>query len=137
MSKQQRPKKRPTLIKFGVPKNIYVAGQGNTIEYELISHVVGTDGDGKAIQSDCFYCEWLNSYGAVAIQQQADGVSQSARIRMTYVKAVYDALKKDSIRIYKHGIIDDEHCFVLSSSPDNYAESNKMLEFNVKHYEVK
>ena len=29
---------------------------------------IGFDKDGKQIMTDCFYCEWLGSYGALAIQ---------------------------------------------------------------------
>lgn len=138
MSEQQRPKKRRTLIKFAVQKSVYVAGVGNTTDWDFITSTIGKDADtGKEIKTDCFYCEWLNSYGTVAIQQQADGTSQTARICMTFVQSIYDALQNGMVKIYKNGITDAAHCFVLASSPDNYAESNKMLEFNVKHYEVK
>lgn len=137
MSEQKRPNKRRTLIKFAEQKSVYVAGVGNTTDWDFLTTTVGKDADGKPITTDCFYCEWLNSYGTVAIQQQADGTSQTARIRMTFVQSVYDALQNGSVKIYKNGITDAAHCFVLASSPDNYAENNKMLEFNVKHYEVK
>ncbi len=138
MSEQTCPKKRRTLIKFAVQKSVYEAGVGNTTEWDFITSTVGKDSNnGNEITTDCFYCEWLNSYGTVAIQQQADGTSQTARIRMTFVQSVYDALQNGTVKIYKQGITDAAHCFVLASSPDNYAESSKMLEFNVKHYEVK
>lgn len=137
MSEQQRPKKRRTMIKFAVQNSTYIAGKGNVTDWNFVTVNIGIDTDGKPIKTDCFYCEWLNSYGAVAIQQQADGISQTARVRMTFVQAVYNALQTNSVKIYKNGIVDDLHCYMLASSPDNYAEQNKMLEFNVKHYEVK
>ncbi len=87
--------------------------------------------------TDCFYCEWLGSYGALAIQQQAEGIIQPARVRMPYVKAVYDALQSKNVKIYKNGKDDEQHTFCLNSAADNYIESNKMLEFQVKRYEVK
>ena len=108
MSEQTRPKKRRTLIKFAVQKSVYEAGVGNTTEWDFITSTVGKDSNnGNEITTDCFYCEWLNSYGTVAIQQQADGTSQTARIRMTFVQSVYDALQNGTVKIYKQGITDE------------------------------
>lgn len=133
----QTVKQKRTLVRFAVQDSTYVKGKGATTIWKPISVSVGTDGRGKPIMTDCFYVEWLNSYGNVAVQQQAEGVIRPARIRMTFVKAVYDALVSKDVRIYLNGIIDDEHTFQLSSSPDNYTESNKLLEFHVKKYEGK
>lgn len=130
-------KRRRTLIKFGVQKTDYVKGEGARTHWDTVRVPVGSDCDGKEITTDCFYCEWLNSYGANATQQQADGVIQPARVRMTYVKAVYDALTTKDVKIYKNGITDAAHTYEINSAADNYIESNKMLEFQVKKYEVK
>lgn len=130
-------KKKRTLIKFAVQRSNYIKGQGACTKYEIVQVPVGFDEKGNQIMTDCFYCEWLNSFGINAIQQQSDGVLQPARIRMTYVKAIYDALQSKNVRIYKNGIIDSQHTFCLNSSVDNYIEENKMLEFQVKRYEVK
>ena len=51
--------------------------------------------------------------------------------------ARYDALTTKDVIVFKNGVIDDAHAFRLTSSPDNYLENNKMLEFQVKKYEVK
>lgn len=133
----QNVKRKRTLVKFAVQHTSYVAGSGATTTWELINVNIGTDANGDPITTDCFYCEWLNSYGNNAIQQQSDGVIRPARVRMPYVKAVYDALISSDVKIYKNGIIDDLHMFKLASAADNYVESNKMLEFQVKKYEVK
>ncbi len=126
-----------TLIKFATQNTTYTEGVGSKTNWKTIQVSVGKDGNGIDIMTDCFYCEWLNSYGSTAIQQQADGAICPARIRMPFVKAVYDALINDNVKIYKNGIIDDAHCFTLNSAADNYNESDKLLEFQVKKYVVK
>ena len=134
----QTVKKKRTLIKFGVPQAVYTSGQGTTaVNYVFITAVIGTDENNENITTDCFYCEWRNSYGTQAIQQQADGIIAPARVRLPFVQAVYDALQQKQVRIYKNGLTDAEHTFVLNSTPDNYNEENKMLEFQVKKQGVK
>lgn len=133
----QSVKVKRTLVRFAVQKTRHVAGKGAATSWETIKSQIGTTDDGEPIMTDRFYVEWLSSYGAAAIQQQSDGVIQPARVRMPYVKAVYDALTTKDVRIYLHGVTDDAHAFRLASSADNYLQQNKMLEFQVKKYEVK
>lgn len=130
----QRIKTKRTLVKFGVQKTTQIAGKGASTSWEIIKVPIGTDGNGNPIMSDCFYCEWVGSYGAAAIQQQADGVKRSARVRLPYVKAVYDALITKDTRIYLYGKTDAAHTFVLASDADDYLEQHKFIEFQVKHY---
>lgn len=137
MSEQLRPNKRHTMVKFAIQKNSYTKGSGNKIINEFITVRIGTNTAGEGIYTDIFYVEWLNSYGALAIAQQAEGISQTARIRMAYIDTVYRALQSGQVKIFKNGIVDDENCYILASAPDNYLEGKKLLEFNVKHYEVK
>ncbi len=134
---EQKIKRKRTLIKFAIQNSNYVEGKGACTNYELLQVPIGLDDDGNKIMTDCFYCEWLGSYGALAIQQQADGNILPARLRMPYVKAVYDALQTKNCKIYKYGKEDEQHTFCLNSSADNYLEENKMLEFQVKRHEVK
>lgn len=133
----QSVKEKRTLVRFAVQKTRHVAGKGAATQWETIKSQIGTTDDGEPIMTDCFYVEWLSSYGAAAIQQQSDGVIRPARVRMSYVKAVYDALITKDVRIYLHGVTDDAHAFRLASAADNYLQQNKMLEFQVKKYEVK
>lgn len=130
-------RRKRTLIKFAKQHTIYVPGKGSTTSWVPIQVSIGKDSNGADVMTDCFYCEWLNSYGNTAIQQQADGVIRPARVRMTFVKKIYDALISGDVRVYKNGIIDDAHAFTLASAADNYIEDNKMLEFQVKKYEVR
>ncbi len=123
MAKQQVKCAR-TLIKFAEQSTSYTAGGGAST----------TNTDGTPIMTDCFYCEWLGSYGAVAIQQQADNVIRPARVRMPFVRRIYDALVNGDVRIYLYGRTDAASVFVLASAADNYLNANKMLEFNVKQY---
>ena len=133
----QQVKRRRTLVKFFVQESIYTPGKGAKTEWKPIKVSIGRDDQGNPIETDCFYCEWLGSYGNVAIQQQADGIVQPARVRLPFVKKLYEALLSKDVKIYKNGVIDDAHCFMLASAADNYAESNEMLEFQVKKREVK
>ncbi len=134
---EQRVKRKRTLVKFAIQKSTYIEGEGACTEFELVQVPIGFDENNNPILTDCFYCEWLGSYGANAIQQQADGIILPARLRMPYVKAVYDALQQKDCRIYKYGKMDADNTFCLNSAADNYLEQNKMLEFNVKRHEVK
>ncbi len=134
---EQNVKRRRTLVKFAVQHTEYVAGEGSKTTWKPITVTLGKDDRGAEIVTDCFYCEWMNSYGNVAIQQQADGVRHPARVRMTFVKAIYDALTTKAVRIYKNGVMDDAHRFELASDANNYIEDNRMLEFQVKKYEVR
>lgn len=133
----QTVRRKRTLIKFAKQITSYKPGEGSTTTWETIKVPIGKDYSGADILTDCFYCEWLGSYGNVAIQQQADGVIRPARVRMTYVRSIYEALISGEVKIYKNGVIDDAHCFTLASAADNYIEGNKMLEFQVKKYEVR
>lgn len=132
---KQTVKKARTLIKFATQATVYTDGVGASTEWQTIEVSVGHDAyDDSPIMSDCFYCEWLGSYGSVAIQQQADGVTRPARVRMPFVQCVYDALIAGDVRIYLDGKTDAAHTFELASAADNYLNENKMLEFNVKQY---
>lgn len=134
----QTVKRKRTKVRFAVQRTTYAEGQGATTTWQPIEVQVGIDEySGEPIMTSDFYVEWLGSYGATAIQQQADGVIRPARVRMPYVKSVYDALISEDVRIYLHGIVDDAHTFALASAADNYIEANKMIEFQVKKYGVK
>ncbi len=136
MAEQQLGKAR-TLVKFGVQTTTHIAGKGASTDWEIIKVPIGTDGDGQPITTDSFYCEWLGSYGAAAIQQQADGVKRAARVRLPFVQKVYDVLTSKSVRVYLRGKTDAAHTFILASDADDYGEQHKFIEFQVKHYEDK
>lgn len=133
----QTVKQKRTLVKFAVRKTVHIAGQGSAATWETISVKIGEADNGSPITTDCFYCEWLNSYGQAAVKQQADGVMRPARLRMPFVQAVYDALLTKDVRIYLYGKQDEAHMFCLASAADNYLEQNKMLEMQVRRYEDK
>lgn len=130
-------REKRTPIRIGYQQTEYTEGEGAETTFELIEAEIGKNEDGEPIKTDIFYCEWSNSYGYMAIQQSEDGISQPARIRMPYVKSVLEALQTKDVRIYKNGIVDDDHTYELNSSADNYLEQNKMIEFYVKKYEAK
>lgn len=134
---KQTVKERRTLVKFAVQRTTHIAGSGAATTWETIAVIIGEADDGSPIMTDCFYCEWLNAYGQAATQQQADGVIRPARLRLPFVKALYDALITKDVRIYLHGKRDDAHTFCLAGAADNYLEQNKMIELQVKKYEGK
>ena len=134
---KQTVKERRTLVKFAVQRTTHVAGSGAATTWETIAVKIGEADDGSPIMTDCFYCEWLNPYGQAATLQQADGVIRPARLRLPFVKALYDALITKDVRIYLHGKRDDAHTFCLAGAADNYLEQCKMIELQVKKYEGK
>lgn len=135
MPKYQTANKRRTLIKILVKKSVYVGGEGaNACVYEPIQAKVATDPDDNPIYTDCFYCEWHDLFGAVAIDMEQKGVKSPARVRMTYVAGVYEALTSEGVRILKNGRNDEAHIYELNSSPDNYLNENKLIEFQVKQF---
>lgn len=129
---KQTVKERRTLVRFAVQKTDYQPGKGTVTRWDLVTVPCGTGEDGEPILTDCFYAEWLNSYGMNAIRQQSEGVMQAARVRLPYVKEVYEALLQKDVRIYLGGVMDGEHTFILASSPNNYLEQRKMIEIQVK-----
>lgn len=138
MAAQQTPRKRRTLVKFAIQKSVYVQGQGASTQWLTIQVPIVKDNDGNVIeQTDCFYCEWLGSYGTTAIEQQANGAIDTARVRLPYVAEILEALKTKDVKIYKNGKTDAQNTYQLNSSADNYLESNKMIEFQVKRREEK
>ena len=134
---EQTVKRRRTMIRIAVQHTEYAPGKGSTTTWKPLTVRIGTNEKGEPILTDCFYCEWMSSYGSVAIAQQADGVLHAARVRIPFVQKVYDALTQRDVRIYKNGAMDDAHCFVLASGANNYIEGNKLLEFQVKKQEVR
>lgn len=138
MATQQTPRKRRTLIKFAIEKSVYKQGKGTSTQWLTIKVPTVKDENGNIVEyTDCFYCEWLGSYGATAIEQQSKGAIDTARVRLPYVAEVLEALKTRDVKIYKNGKTDAQNTYQLNSSADNYLDSNKMIEFQVKRREEK
>lgn len=135
--KKQSVKECRTLIKIGIPTGEYIAGEGGSTVFKLVSAKVGTSACGEEVTTDCFYCEWLGAYGTQATQAQQDGIVRPARVRMPFAQCVYDALNTKGCKIFLRGRQDTEHTFELASGADDYLQQNAMLEFQVKHYEGK
>lgn len=118
--------RKRTPIKFGKLIHIYQAGIGNQEYPEKIFVNVGDT------KTDTFYCEWLTSYGNLAIQQQQQGVVEGAKVRMPYIATLVDALRNHKLIIFKNGIEDKNHQFILNSSVEDIKEHHKEIEFQVK-----
>ena len=97
----QTVKEKRTLVRFAVQKTRYVAGNGAATEWETIKVNIGTTDDGKPITTDCFYVEWLSSYGAAAIQQQSDGVIRPARVALSTTRTLSNSRRRRTITFSK------------------------------------
>ena len=118
---------RRTAMQFVVPFTEFVKGEGTKTTYKKIAVSVSCGGD---VTTDIFYGEWQNNFGILGIRLEQQAVPNPARIRMVYVKEVYEALKNKLVRIYKNA--NENEVYVLNSSVDNVLNENKILEFNVK-----
>lgn len=118
--------RKRTPISFRKIINIYEAGIGNQEQQEKIMVNVGKT------KTDIFYCEWLTSYGNLAIQQQQQGIIEGAKVRMPYIATLVDALRNHQIIIYKNAIEDKNNQFILNSSIEDIKEHHKEIEFQVK-----
>lgn len=134
----QTAKQRRTLIKVAVKKTEYAAGSTAKTDYEIVKAQIGiTEPDGAPVYTDCFYCEWRNSFGSAALQSEQENIKGLARVRMTFVQSVYDALNAKGVRIYKGGRTDPANTFTVATLPDDYMDKKQMLEFQVKRIEGK
>lgn len=118
--------RKRTPISFRKIINIYETGIGNQEQQEKIMVNVGKT------KTDIFYCEWLTSYGNLAIQQQQQGIIEGAKVRMPYIATLVDALRNHQIIIYKNAIEDKNNQFILNSSIEDIKEYHKEIEFQVK-----
>lgn len=115
-----------TPIKIAIIKNAYIPEIGNQKSLEKIKLRVGDR------MTDIFYCEWITNYGALAIAQQQQGVIEGARVKMPFTPTIAMALRNNSVLIYKGGIEDEEHTFILNSSISDIKEAHHVIEFQVK-----
>lgn len=125
---------RRTPIQFVVETTKYVSGIGHKTETEFIKSIVGFNED-KPIYSNVYYVNWQDSYGSQNIMLEQQNVIQPAKVVMTYVKEVSDALKTKNVIIYLN--CDPTQKFKLNSTVANFKMQNKTLEFQVKRIEVK
>ena len=129
-------KERRVAVRFAVPVTTYRAGEGCVTDWQLVTACVGEDENGIPLTTDVFYCEWTGAYGSTAIEQEANGVHMPARVRIPFVKSLFDALTTREVRIYKNGVQDEAHAYELASAVIDPTERGKILEFQVKKREV-
>lgn len=134
MNNKQNMFKR-TPVNFVVLDSVYFPGIGPVTTRDFIEMTVGYNSQGDPINTNIFYVEWIDSYGSQAIMLQQQNIIRPARVRMTYVKEVYEALKSKEVHIYLN--CDANDCFMLNSSVSNNLQENQILEFQVKRFEVK
>lgn len=130
-----------TAIAFHVQTTEYVSGQGVTKTWKKFESELSDDS-----KLSVFFCEWVGSYGEIKFAAQAQGVSDSARVRIPYIPELYAALKSQKVIIAKNAdttvIVDNEpdavnaNAYRVWGSVDNVREENILMEFNVMRYEV-
>lgn len=130
-----------TPIIFHVQTTAYVSGQGVTKTWEKYESML-SDGSKMSV----FFCEWVGSFGEIKFAAQAQGVSDSARIRMPFIPELYAELKSQKVVIAKNAdatvIVDNApdasnaNAYKVWGSVDNIREESQYMEFNVQRYEV-
>lgn len=130
-----------TAISFYIQTTAYDSGQGVTKTWTLYKSEL-SDGSKMSV----FFCEWTGSYGEIKFAAQAQGVSDSARVRMPFIPELYAELKSQKVLIAKNAdtnVIDDNapdaanaNAYRVWGSVDNIREENILMEFNVMRYEV-
>ena len=119
-----------TRIKFAIITNEYVSGSGAISKTTMITASI-TPG----VITEDFHCNWTTNYGSLGIEQHSQNILEGARVRMKYVKQIVDAMRStDQLFIYKDGIKNEAHTFILNSSVDDIKEAHKELEFQVKRW---
>lgn len=119
-----------TRVNFAVISNEYIPGKG---PQEVVSMISATITEEE--KTEDFYCNWTTNYGTLGIQQHSENILEGAKVRMRYVKQIVDAMRgPNQLRIYKDGIKDKEHTFILNSSVDDIKEAHKEIEFQVKRW---
>ena len=111
-----------TLIKFMVEKAVYVPGRGVQSKRPQAFSVTFC-----GIETDCFYCEWFDLFGKMAIEYEQKGMKSPARVRMTFLQEVYDLLTSETVKILRNG--SPHLAYELTSAPMVY---DKILEFQVQ-----
>ena len=130
-----------TAISFYSQETTYTSGKGNVVTWSKFESPLS-----PTEQVSVFFCEWTGSYGEMKLSAQAQGVNESARVRLPFVPALYEKLrevkviiaKKDDANVIKNGapVASCPNAFVVWGGVDNIREENQLMEFNVRRYEV-
>lgn len=133
-----------TLLKFYAEQSTYVPGDGYVTGWQTIKSSVNLTGTPQDIEN--FEAEWRSAYGNQVLAAQANGVNEMATIRMNYIPAVFEALRRTKVivskgadDIMKNGKPDKDNpnAYELLGGVDNYKELNRIMEFKVRRYEPK
>lgn len=130
-----------TPVSFYAQTTSYDPDQGSIIEWtKFESALSGTE------SIDVFWCEWVGSYGEMKMSAQAQGIGESARVRMPFIPELYEKLRTQRVLIAKNAdvnvisnsqpVITCPNAYMVWGGVDNVREENKLLEFNVRRYEV-
>lgn len=131
-----------TRIQLYRRTNDYIPGKGSNAEWELLGSSIS-----DAMETNTFFCEWRGTYGDRLLSAQAQGVRESATIRMVFNPKLLDAMQRAPVVIVKHadgtaiknGQPDsaNPNVYEVWSGADNVAQENLFMEFMVRRYENK
>lgn len=130
-----------TAISFYVQTTSYDPDYGPILEWAKFESALS-----ETENIDVFWCEWVGSYGDMKMSAQAQGVSESARVRMPFIPELYEKLRSQKVLIAKnadeavivnnHPVAAYRNAYMIWGGVDNVREENQLLEFNVRRYEV-
>jgi len=129
-----------TPISFYVQETTYVPGQGITTSWRKFESILSDQS-----KMSVFFCEWVGTYGSMKLSAQAQGINDSARVRMPFIPDLCKKLKSQLVIIAK-----DAANILVDGNPDQaninsyrvwggvniINEENQYMEFNVQRYEV-
>jgi len=123
--------------------SVYVPGTGGDVVWEQVT----SSPDGETISA--YQVEWIGAYGSRLIEAQAQGVSESATVRMSYNPDVYAALRdSDCIITYGAATLSDvivdgqpdaanQNLWQLWGGVDDVRMQGYEMELTVMRYEAK
>ncbi len=129
-----------TPVSFYTQETTYIPGQGVTTAWTKFE---STQPNGSNL--NVFFCEWIGSYGEMKLSAQAQGVGDSARVRMPFIPELYSKLREQRVVIAKNVanvLVDGEpdqtnvDAYRVWGGVDNIREENQYMEFSVQRYEV-
>ncbi len=130
-----------TALQFYAPVHTYQPGVGDETHYEKVASRLA----GETVNT--FWGQWQGAFGNQVVEAQAQGVGETATVRMAYNPTVYQALRTVQVMVVKGAdpaaVVDgapDEanpNLYTLWGGVDNIKEENQYLEFKVRRYQPK
>ena len=134
-------KRNTTLVRFYIKTASYISGEGSSEKYELFEYPLNAAGQKNSL----IWVNWQSLFGSELREMEIKGIKQPAKIQCPYIPALYDALLRKEVLVYKwreqpiviDGVPDlsQPGWYRVTSGVENVHEENRTLEFNVNRYE--